>query len=165
MSTATVTAGKVVVFHYTLTGDAGQVIDSSAGREPLPYLHGAGNIVPGLERQMLGRSAGDRFEAIVPPDEGYGDHNGRPPQAVPRNAFPDDVEVQPGMQFAAQTPTGQMIPLWVVGVEEDQVLVDDNHPLAGQTLTFNVEIVQIRDATEGERQHGHPHGIDGTAHH
>ncbi len=158
MSTTPITQGKVVFFHYTLTDADGEVIDSSEGMEPMPYLHGAENIVPGLERQMEGRTVGDRFTAVVPPEEGYGEPEGPGPQAIPRDAFPEDADLEEGMQFAAADEEGNEMPLWVVSIEDDVVIVDQNHPLAGVTLHFQVEIVDMRDATEVEIEHGHPHG-------
>lgn len=158
-SEATIQPGKVVFFHYTLTDETGEIIDSSEGSEPLPYLHGAGNIVPGLERQMVGRQVGDRFRAVVPPEEGYGVPEGPGPQAIPREAFPEDAELEEGMQFMAEDEEGNAMPLWVVSLEEaDVVIVDQNHPLAGVTLHFDVQITELRDATEDELAHGHPHG-------
>lgn len=162
MSTNTVTAGKVVSLHYTLTNPAGKVIDSSDGGEPLAYLHGAGNIVPGLERQVEGKAVGDSFDAVVPPGEGYGERRGPGPQAIPKQHFPPEVEE--GMQFVGQTPEGERFPLWVVGVTETEVLVDQEHPLAGVTLNFAVQIVAIRDASPEELHHGHPHGPGGHHH-
>ncbi|MGM0576511.1 MAG: FKBP-type peptidyl-prolyl cis-trans isomerase [Myxococcota bacterium] len=164
-SASEVATEKVVVFNYTLKNEGGEVLDTSEGRDPLPYLHGAGNIVPGLERQMEGKAPGDSFEAVVPPSEGYGERQEPGPQAVPRSAFPEDVEVQAGMQFAAQDAEGEMVPIWVLGVQDDQVIVDNNHPLAGETLHFAIEIVDVRDATDDEKEHGHPHGADGTDEH
>lgn len=163
MSDLIISAGKVVAFHYTLTDDDGDVIDSSEGREPLDYLHGAGNIVPGLERQLLGKTTGDRLDAIVPPEEGYGQRMGAP-QAVPRQALPPDLDPMPGMQLMAQGPDGNPFPLWIARVDEEQIWVDRNHPLAGVTLHFAVEIVSIRDASDEENAHGHPHG-PGAHHH
>lgn len=154
------TSGKVVTIHYKLTSTEGDVIDKS-GDEPLAYLHGEGNIVPGLEKQIEGRAAGDKFRATVKPEDGYGPRIPGGPRAVPRSAFPDDVEVQPGMQFATQTPDGQVLPLWVVKVEGDEVYIDPNHPLAGETLHFDIEVVGVRDATEDEQSHGHVHGPGG----
>lgn len=161
MSSSSVATGKVVLFHYTLTDATGVVLDSSDGQEPMPYLHGAGNIVPGLERQMADRPAGDRFKAVVPPEEGYGLPQGPGPQAVPRDAFPEDIEIEEGMPFMAESDDGDVISLWVTRVEDDTIWVDKNHPLAGQTLHFDIEIVEIRDATEEEVAHGHPHGAHG----
>jgi FKBP-type peptidyl-prolyl cis-trans isomerase SlyD len=154
----TVADGKVVRIHYRLTVRDQHVDDS--GGEPLAYLQGGGQIVPGLEEQIAGKAQGDKFEAVVPPENAYGDRVGDP-RPVPRDAFPDDVEVETGMQFAAQGPDGQVIPLWVVGVEQDQVLVDPNHPLAGETLRFEIEVVDVREATPEERTHGHAHGPGG----
>lgn len=154
----TVADGKVVRIHYSLTVRDQHVDDS--GSEPLAYLHGSGQIVPGLEDQLTGKSQGDKFEAVVPPEKAYGDRVGGP-RAVPRDAFPDDVDVETGMQFAAQGPDGQVIPLWVVGVEQDEVLVDPNHPLAGETLRFEIEVVDVREATAEETGHGHAHGPGG----
>lgn len=161
MTLNTISAGKVVAFHYTLTDADGDVIDTSSGRAPLDYLHGAGNIVPGLERQLEGLVVGARLDAVVPAAEGYGERQFPGPQAVPREAFPEDVEIHPGMQFAAQGPRGEMIPLWVKKVEAETVWVDRNHPLAGVELHFAVEIVSIRGASDEELAHGHPHGPDG----
>jgi FKBP-type peptidyl-prolyl cis-trans isomerase SlyD len=160
-SDPTANDGKVVVFHYTLTNDAGEVLDTSRDGEPMPYLHGHDNIVIGLERGMTGRKAGESLTVVVAPEDGYGVVAGPGPQAVPRTAFPHGMAVAPGMQFGAESPDGQSMVLWVTEVGDDEVLVDTNHPLAGVTLTFDVEIVAIRDATEHEIAHGHPHGPDG----
>jgi FKBP-type peptidyl-prolyl cis-trans isomerase SlyD len=155
---------KVVSLHYTLRDDDGDVIDSSSDGEPLEYLHGAGNIVPGLERQLAGKRIGDRLTAVVKPEDGYGLPEGPGPQAVPRGSFPDDVELEEGLQFFAHGPDGEEFPLWVVGVEKDTVVVDSNHPLAGVTLHFEVEVIGLRDATADEKEHGHPHGEGGHHH-
>lgn len=162
---AVVADDKVVIFHYTLTDKEGEVLDSSEGQEPMAYLHGAGNIVPGLESQMTGKKVGDAFKAEVAPAEGYGEKQGPGPQPVERSAFPPGAEIHEGMMFAAQMPDGSQMPLWVVGVEGDKIMVDNNHPLAGETLFFDVKIEGIRDANASELDHGHPHGIDGTHSH
>jgi FKBP-type peptidyl-prolyl cis-trans isomerase SlyD len=163
---STVADGHVVLFHYTLTDDEGTVLDTSRDNgEPLPYLHGAQNIVPGLESQMTGKSIGDAFKASVAPADGYGEHNGIAPQAVPRGEFPPEVPLQPGVQLMAQGPDGVGMPIWIAAVDDEHVHVDMNHPLAGKTLHFDVEITGIRPATDVEKQHGHPHGPDGTHHH
>ncbi len=153
----------IVAFHYTLTDDAGTVLDSSQGREPLQYLHGAGNIVPGLERALAGRSAGDSFSIDVPPEDGYGARNPDMVQTVPRTVFHGVDEVTPGMSFQAHGPQGQMA-VRVTAVEGERVTVDGNHPLADQTLKFEVKVVAVRDATAEETAHGHVHG-DGGHHH
>lgn len=163
MSNTSISAGKVVFFHYTLTNDAGETIDSSRNGDPLPYLHGAGNIVPGLEKQLEGKALGDRFEAVVKPEQGYGVRHGNP-MPVPRDQFPADLELQPGMQFFGEDPNGNKFPLWIAAIEDGTILVDPNHPLAGVTLHFDVEIASIRDGSNDEKEHGHPH-VPGMHHH
>jgi FKBP-type peptidyl-prolyl cis-trans isomerase SlyD len=149
--------GKVVAIHFTLRTTEGEVIDSSAGGPPLEYLHGAHNIVPGLERALAGHAIGDKVKAEVPPEDGYGQRGGPEPQRVPRSSFPSDAQLHEGMQIFARGPDKEPFPLWVVGVADDHVMVDHNHPLAGIELHFEVEIVAIRDATEEEISHGHAH--------
>jgi FKBP-type peptidyl-prolyl cis-trans isomerase SlyD len=152
----------VASFHYTLTNGAGEVLDSSQGREPLAYLHGAGNIVPGLEKAMTGRSAGDSFKVDVAPEEGYGVHHDGLVQEVPLEAFAGVPQVEPGMRFQAQTPQG-MHSVVVTAVSDGMVTVDGNHPLAGQTLHFAIEVTDVRAASAEELAHGHVH--DGSEHH
>jgi FKBP-type peptidyl-prolyl cis-trans isomerase SlyD len=157
--------GKVVSIHYTLRDDDGDVVDSSTGGEPLEYLHGAGNIVPGLENEMVGKAAGDKFKVTVKPSEGYGEVQGDGPRAVPKSAFPKDAELEEGMQLFVRGPDGEPFPVWVVAIEDDHVMLDANHPLAGENLHFEVEVVSMRDATKEEVEHGHPHGPGGHHHH
>ncbi|MDZ7852233.1 MAG: peptidylprolyl isomerase [Halomonas sp.] len=154
---------SVVAFHYTLTNDEGEVLDSSEGREPLTYLHGAGNIIPGLEKQLEGRGTGDKLQAKVSPEEGYGEVQAQLVQEVPRDAFQGVENVEPGMQFQAQTEGGPLM-VTVTQVEGDTVTVDGNHPLAGQPLNFDVEIAEVREASEEEVEHGHVHGEGGHEH-
>ena len=158
-----IAAQAVVAFHYTLTDDAGQVIDTSAGHEPLTYLHGSGQIVSGLERQMEGHSHGDKFTAQVGPEEGYGVPHAELVQQVPRSAFPGIDEIQPGMQFQGRGPQGE-INVTVTKVEDDTIFIDGNHPLAGKTLHFAIEVADVRAATAEELEHGHVHGAGGHAH-
>jgi FKBP-type peptidyl-prolyl cis-trans isomerase SlyD len=153
----------VVSFHYTLTNDAGEVLDSSRGREPLTYLQGAGNIVPGLEDAMQGRSRGDSFKVDVAPEDGYGIHHEQLVQDVPRGAFQGVDEIEPGMSFQAQTPQG-VHSVTVTRVTDELVTVDGNHPLAGQTLHFDVEVTEVREASAEEIAHGHVHGEGGHHH-
>lgn len=153
----------VVSFHYTLTDDAGEVLDSSSGRAPLAYLHGAGNIVPGLESALAGRSAGDSLKVSVPPEEGYGVHHAGLVQEVPKSAFGGVDQVEVGMEFHAQGPQG-MFAVTVTAVEDETVTIDGNHPLAGKTLHFDVEITEVREATAEESAHGHVHGEGGVEH-
>jgi FKBP-type peptidyl-prolyl cis-trans isomerase SlyD len=160
--TDTISAGKVVALHYTLRDDAGVLIDGSAGSDPLYYLHGADNLVPGLERALTGHKIGDKLSVTVLPKDGYGLREGPGPQAVPRDAFPDDADLEEGMPFSVENDDGEEIELWVTSVGESEVMVDVNHPLAGVTLCFDVEVVSIRNATPEEQAHGHPHeaGLD-----
>lgn len=166
MATDTQVADKTVVtIHYTLKNSDGDVLDSSVGQDPLSYLHGAGNIVPGLERELTGKNVGDKVAVVVPPAEGYGERQGPEPQKVPLSSFPDDAELEAGMQIVASGPNGEMFPLWVVAVADEHALLDHNHPLADVTLHFDVEITDVRAATDEEVEHGHPHGPGGHHHH
>ena len=153
----------VATFHYTLTDATGKVIDSSDGRAPLSYLQGAGNIVPGLEKEMAGKQQGDVFNVVVAPEEGYGMPNPMMIQVVPREAFQGVETLEVGMEFQAQTPQGPMS-VAIAKLDGDEVTVDGNHPLAGQTLHFAIEIVDVRDASLEELSHGHVHGAGGHHH-
>ncbi len=154
---------KVVSIHYTLTNDAGEVIDSSEGREPLPYLAGAGNIIPGLENALEGKSAGDKLDVRVAPEEGYGERHEQMIQEVPRSAFDGVDDIQVGMHFQAQSDHGP-VSVVVTALTDETVTVDGNHPLAGENLNFAVEVMDVRDATEEELEHGHVHGPGGHQH-
>lgn len=154
---------KVVSIDYTLTNLQGEVIDSSKGREPLPYLHGASNIIPGLEAALEGKSSGDQVQVTVQPEQGYGQRDPQLVQGVPRDRFQGVSNIQAGMQFTAQTPQGRRI-VTVTKVDEAEVTVDANHPLAGVTLNFDVTVKDVRDATPEELQHGHVHGPGGHQH-
>jgi len=147
----------VVSIHYTLSNEEGVELDSSAGGEPLVYLHGAGNIIPGLENALAGHSAGDQIEVTVGPAEGYGEHDPALVQTVPREAFQGVEEVLPGMRFQASDEHGNVQRIVVVAVSDEGVSVDANHPLAGQTLCFAVTVESVRAATPEEIEHGHPH--------
>jgi len=155
---------KVVSIHYTLTDSGGSVLDSSSGNEPLLYLHGAGNIIPGLESALEGKVSGDKLSVTVDPEQGYGTRDERLVQAVPRSAFKGVEQLAPGMQFQAQGPQGTRLVV-ITQVTADIVTVDANHPLAGQTLHFEVEVTEVRDATSEELEHGHVHGPGGHHHH
>ena len=164
-SNDTIADQKVVIIHYTLKNDAGEVLDSSDGDEPMPYLHGADNIVPGLEAALTGKSVGDKVSVSIAPADAYGDPSGAPDQRVPRESFPDVVEVAAATEFYTEGPDG-VVPLWVSRVTPDAVYVTLDHPLAGETLHFDVEVIGLREPTAEELEHGHPHGLDGTeAHH
>jgi FKBP-type peptidyl-prolyl cis-trans isomerase SlyD len=146
----------VVSIDYTLKDDDGSVLDSSEGKQPLSYLHGSGNIIPGLEQALEGKAPGDELNVRVEPADAYGERREELQQAVPKNLFEGVDELQPGMQFQAQGDGGTQI-VTVVDVEDDQVTVDANHPMAGVALNFDVKVVDVRDATDEEREHGHAH--------
>lgn len=148
-----IAAARVASFHYTLTDDDGNVIDSSKNASPLPYFHGGSNIVPGLEKALEGRKAGDTLNVDVQPEEGYGLRNDSLVQAVPRQAFQGIDTIEPGMQFQAQGGAGPML-VTVVEVGDTEVKIDGNHPLAGKTLHFAIEVVDVRESTDDEKQTG-----------
>ncbi len=147
---------SAVSIHYTLTNSAGEKLDSSVGGEPLEYLHGAGNIIPGLEDALAGKEAGDKFKVTIDAENAYGEKQAEMIQVVPKSMF-NDMPVEPGMQFQAQVSHGPGI-ITVVEVNGDEVTIDGNHPLAGEDLTFDVEVMNVRQATEDEISHGHIHG-------
>lgn len=148
-----IAANRVATIHYTLTDDAGEVIDRSPEEQPLSYLHGVGNIVPGLEKALEGKNTGDSVKVDVAPEQGYGQRNDALIQEVPRDAFQGVDKVEPGMQFRAQTQNGPLL-VTVVEVGEEQVKIDGNHPLAGRNLHFAVEVADVREASEQEKQVG-----------
>ncbi len=150
---------KVVTVKYTLRVD-GEVVDQGE----LPYLHGHGQIIPGLEEALEGHEQGETVHAVVPPEKAYGQPNPEGIQVVPRSAFPEDSEVAVGEQFYAQDQSGQPMPFTVTKVEGDDVTIDFNHPLAGKTLEFEVMIAEVRDASPEELAHGHAHGPEGHHH-
>lgn len=148
---------SVVSIHYTLKDDAGEVMDSSEGREPLAYLHGANNLIPGLENELQGKTTGARFQATIEPKDAYGDINEEFVQTISKQMFQGAEEIQPGMTFIAQGEGGQQRQVRVVEVDGDDVTIDANHPMAGKTLHFDVEVVEVREATPQELEHGHVH--------
>ena len=152
---------SAVSFHYTLTDDDGIRIDSSEGQEPLGYLHGAGNIIPGLEKALEGKTTGDSLTVAVTAAEGYGEVQKELIQEVPREAFQGIDTIEVGMQFEAQTGQGGTVPVTVIDVTDDLVTVDGNHPLAGKNLNFDVSIEDVRDSTEEELANGHVNGLVG----
>lgn len=159
-----ISENKVVSMHYTLTDPAGKVIDSSEGQEPLAYLHGFGNIIPGLEDALEGKNVGDKFTVNVAAADGYGTRNEEMVQVLAASMFTGIDQIEVGMEFHAETEHGLQV-VTVTKVEGDQVTIDANHPLAGVDLTFAIEITEIRDATEEELEHGHAHGAGGHHHH
>lgn len=154
-----ITKNKVAGIHYTLRDNSGTVIDTSDGREPLYYLHGAGNLIIGMEEGLEGKSKGDKFQLTISPAKGYGEKDPAMTQKVPRSAF-GGQEVKKGMKFS--TDRGDVVTVTDVGL--DSITVDANHPLAGVELNFAVEIMEVRNATEEEISHGHVHGPGGHHH-
>jgi FKBP-type peptidyl-prolyl cis-trans isomerase SlyD len=166
MDTLTLVAkDTVVTFHYTLTDKGGQVLDSSQGTDPLVYLHGYSQIVPGLENALVGKAAGSAFKVEVAPAEGYGDRNEQMVIALPRTQgnLPADIAV--GFVVELVSPEGDEIPARVVKLTETDITLDANHPLAGETLYFDIELTNVRAATKEEIEHGHVHGPGGHHHH
>ena len=155
-------AQKVVSIEYTLRDDQGQVIDSSEGKKPLAYLHGANNIVPGLEKALTGKSPGDTVEVTLTPEEGYGQYDARLIQNVAIRKLPQR-KAAPGMRFRLDTADGPRA-FTVTSVKGDYAKLDGNHPLAGQTLNFKVKVVDVREPTEEETAHGHVPGEGGHEH-
>lgn len=158
-----VTENTVVSMHYTLTDEQGQQLDSSVGQDPLVFLSGAQNIIDGLDKALQGKTAGEKLAVSVLPEEAYGVVHQELIQKVPAENFQGVDDIQVGMQFMAQTPGGEQ-PVTVIGVEDDGIMLDGNHPLAGKTLNFDVEIVDVREASAEELEHGHVHGAGGPQH-
>jgi FKBP-type peptidyl-prolyl cis-trans isomerase SlyD len=158
-----ITADRVVTIHYTLKDDSGAVLDSSAGGEPLAYIQGHGNLVSGLEKALEGKQAGNKMAVVVTPAEGYGKRDEALIQRVPKRSLQGSGDIKKGMQFQARTEDGMRL-FTVTAVIGDMVTLDGNHPLADQTLHFEVEIVGVREATTEELEHGHVHGAGGHHH-
>jgi len=156
--------GKVVSMDYVLTSKDGKELDRSEDGQPLVYLHGHRNIVPGLEEALAGKAAGDQVRVEVPPEKGYGRKQKVKPQRVLRSKFPPESKIEKGTRFLMQGPDGRPVPIWVTKVMGKQVHVTSQHPLAGETLCFEVTIREIRDATDEEIAHGHVHGPGGHDH-
>lgn len=158
-----ISKGKVVSVDYTLTDDSGRVLDTNRGHGPLLYLHGVGGIVPGLERALEGRSPGDRLKVKVEPHEAYGARDESQVETLPRSAFKGIDHLSPGMQFHGSDGEHQRL-ITILSVSDDNVQVDANHPLAGKNLHFDVTILDVREATPEELEHGHAHGPHGHHH-
>ena len=158
-----ISANMVVSIDYTLTDDQGTVIDSSEGRGPLAYIQGIGNIIPGLERALEGKAKGDSLKVSVAPEDGYGERSDDLTQAVPKQMFEGAEEIQVGMQFQTMSEHGPQV-VTVVAIDDEHVTVDANHPLAGENLNFDVTVVDIREASAEELEHGHVHGPGGHDH-
>ncbi len=158
-----ITADRVVLIHYTLKDDQGTVIDSSAGGEPLAYIQGHGNLVAGLEKALEGKQDGDSLVVSIAPAEGYGVRDAALIQRVPKRSLQGSGEIKKGMQFQARTEGGLRL-FTVTAVMGDMVTLDGNHPLADQTLNFDVQVASVREATAEELEHGHVHGAGGHHH-
>ena len=154
---------KAVAIEYTLTNDSGEVIDTSEGQDPLSYLHGAGNLISGLEQALEGKSAGEELKVTISPEDAYGERIDELIQIVPRDRCEGADELEVGMRFHASSDHGETL-VTITEVTEDEVTVDGNHPLAGETLHFEVKVVEVRDASEDEVAHGHIHGPGGHDH-
>lgn len=154
---------KVVTIDYVLTNTDGEIIDQSNNGE-FSYLHGAGNIIPGLESALESKQAGDEISVTVEPEQAYGVRNDALQQVVPRSMFDENAEIDVGKQFHAETPDGQPLIVTVIEVNGDDITLDGNHPLASETLNFKVQIIDVRDASEEEVSHGHAHGAGGHPH-
>lgn len=149
----TIAKDSVVSIEYTLTDDQNEVLDSSEGMGPLEYLHGHNNLIPGLEKELEGKNVGDSFKTVINPADAYGEFQKELVVEVDRAQFPDDVEITVGMQFEAGGPDGSRI-VTVTDVKDSKITVDANHPLAGETLHFDVKVISIREATEQEKAEG-----------
>ena len=158
-----ISSDRVVTIHYTLKDDSGTVLDSSAGGEPLAYIQGHGNLVSGLEKALEGKEHGSSVAVVVAPAEGYGERDEALIQRVPKRTLQGSGDIKKGMQFQARTDDGMRL-FTVTAVIGDMVTLDGNHPLADQTLHFDIEVVGVREATAEELEHGHVHGAGGHHH-
>jgi len=157
-----IAANKVVKMHYSVTDNDNNSIDNSFDGEPLIFIVGTGYLIPGLEDALQGKQAGDTLSVTVEPENGYGERHDELMQAVPKSMF-EDMEIEIGMQFRATTDDGDQS-VMIIDIQDDEVIVDGNNPLAGITLKFDVEILEVRDATADELAHGHVHGEGGCGH-
>jgi len=156
--------GLVVSVQYTLKLDDGEIIDESTADDPLLYLHGADNIIPGLERALAGMAVNETKHVMVAPVDAYGDYDEDALESFPLDFFPKDLELEPGLMLDMSDENGNLFEATIVDISEDEVLVDFNHPLAGETLHFDIKVLALRDATPEELAHGHPH-LPGTHEH
>ena len=148
---------SVVSIHYTLKNEAGEVIDSSEGNQPLMYLHSSNNLIPGLENELQGKSSGASFSTVIPPQQAYGEVRADLVQVISKDLFQGVESVETGMTFLAQGDGGAEQQVRVTAVSGDEITVDANHPMAGITLHFEFDIVNVREETEQEIEHGHVH--------
>ncbi len=163
MSTPCISQHKAVEIHYTLSNEKGEIIDTSKDQDPLPYIHGTGALVIGLEQELEGKTVGETIKVTVAPANGYGERSDELIQRVERGLFQFDGDIEVGMRFEAEAEHGAEL-VTVVAVDEKTITIDANHPLAGETLCFDVEVMMIRDANEEEVAHGHVHDDSGCGH-
>ncbi|MBL4715155.1 MAG: peptidylprolyl isomerase [Bacteroidetes bacterium] len=154
---------KVIGIHYTLTNDTGETIDSSIDSDPLYFLQKTGSVIKGLEDALKSKEIGDKFEVSISPEDAYGKYDENKIQEMPLSSFPKESEVKPGMMFNAEGSHG-VVQVEVTKIENEMVTINGNHPLANQTLNFNVEVIELREATTEELDHGHVHGPGGHHH-
>jgi FKBP-type peptidyl-prolyl cis-trans isomerase SlyD len=157
-------ANKVVTLNYKLSDDQGNVIQTTKENEPFIYLSGNKQILPKLEEAIDGMIIGGKKNIELSSSEAYGDYDEKAIQQVKKEAFPDGANLEPGMEYMAHSPEGQPVPFVIKEVKDEDVTIDFNHPLAGKNLNFDVELVDVRDATSEELEHGHVHGADGHHH-
>ena len=150
---------KAVIMHYTLKNDNGEVLDSSEGSDPLSYVHGHGQVISGLENALTGKKKGDKLDVSIDPKDAYGIRDEKLVQVAPLSGFKGTDEIKVGNQYQIETPEGVVVAT-VTNLENEEVTLDMNHPLSGETLHFNVEIVDVRDASEEELNPVHVHGPD-----
>lgn len=158
-----ISKNKVVSIDYTLKNTEGEIIDSSEGLDPLVYIQGIGNLIPGLEEFLEGKKVGDSFNAVIPPEKAYGNFDESLVQLIPSKYFEQIPNLEIGMQLQANMD-GEIRVVTVTAIEETEIQIDANHPLSGETLNFDVIVKSIRDASEEELEHGHVHGEDGHHH-
>ena len=159
MTTDTITDGKVVSLSYVLTVD-GQVVSQTEADEPLEYLHGAENIIPGLEAALTGKRVGDKINVTLAPDDAYGEYDEDEIEEIDRDEMPESEILEEGMLVEVEDEDGFVYVATVTELSDDTVVLDFNPPLAGKTLTYDVEVLHIREANDDEIAHGHPHSLD-----
>jgi len=159
-----IASNKVATLHYTLKDDKGALIESSVGNEPLTYIHGIGNLIPGLESQLEGKQAGDKISVVVKPADAYGEHDAELIEEVDRAEFDDGEDLDVGKEFQYDDEDGNVFHVRIVTLSDTKVTIDGNHPLAGKTLAFEVEVLEVRAASKEELEHGHVHGEHGHHH-
>lgn len=155
---------QVVTMNFTLKDDEGNVMDTTSGQEPFSFISGQNQILPKLEEEVGAMLIGSKKDVVLSPEEGYGVYEKEAVRNVKRSEFPQDAELKEGMGFMATGPDGKQYQFFIKGIEGDDIKVDFNHPMAGKTLHFNVELVNLRDATQEELDHGHVHGAGGHQH-